>query len=102
MSIGGGTRRVIAKLATRRAKPAGVHVVAPGAEEDFMRTLDLADLPGVGPALLHTLGKRGLERVSDAMDVQLEWLQAWLGRRRVPRPVFLGRPTASWQVRVRL
>lgn len=82
VSIGGGTRRVIAKLATRRAKPAGVHVVPAGQEEAFLRTLELGDLPGVGPALVETLAKKGLVRVEDALDVQLEWLQAWLGERR--------------------
>lgn len=82
VSVGGGTRRVIAKLATSRAKPAGVHVVPPGGEEAFLRELDLADLPGVGPALAQELARRGLVRVADALEVQLEWLQAWLGERR--------------------
>ena len=82
VSIGGGTRRVIAKLATRKAKPAGVHVVPAGEEEAFLRTLELGDRPGVGPALVKSLAKRGLVRVDDAMEVQLEWLQNWLGQRR--------------------
>jgi DNA polymerase-4 len=82
VSIGGGTRRIIAKLATRRAKPAGVHIVEPGTEETFLATLDLADLPGVGPALVEALRKRGLVRVKDALGVQPEWLQKWLGKNR--------------------
>jgi DNA polymerase-4 len=82
VSVGGGTRPVIAKLATRRAKPAGVYVVEPGEEEAFLSTLDLADLPGVGPALVEALRKRGLVRVADALGVQLEWFQAWLGKNR--------------------
>ena len=32
VSVGGGTTKLVAKLAVSRAKPAGVHVVAPGAE----------------------------------------------------------------------
>jgi DNA polymerase-4 len=82
VSIGGGTRRIIAKLATRRAKPAGVHIVEPGTEEAFLATLELGDLPGVGPALVEALRKRGLVRVSDALEVQPEWLQKWLGKNR--------------------
>jgi DNA polymerase-4 len=70
VSIGGGTRRVIAKLASSRAKPAGVHVVLPGQEQDFLDALDLAELPGVGPALADELRRRGLVRVSDARAVQ--------------------------------
>ena len=82
VSIGGGTRRVIAKLATSRAKPAGVFIVPPGGEQDFLETLDLADLPGVGPSLVEALRRRGLVRVRDAVAVQREWLERWLGKRR--------------------
>lgn len=82
VSVGGGTRRVIAKLATRRAKPAGVFIVEPGAELDFLKTLELGDLPGVGPSLVEALRKRGLVRVEDALEVQMEWLQRWFGQRR--------------------
>ncbi|MEQ1856185.1 MAG: DNA polymerase IV [Longimicrobiales bacterium] len=82
VSIGGGTGRVIAKLATAKAKPAGVCIVARGAERDFLDQLDLADLPGVGPALADVLRSRGLVRVRDAVAVQREWLERWLGTRR--------------------
>ena len=82
VSIGGGARRIIAKLAASRAKPAGVQVVPAGREQDFLDELDLADLPGVGPALVEDLRKRGLVRVRDAVAVQREWLERWLGKRR--------------------
>jgi DNA polymerase-4 len=82
VSIGGGTGRVIAKLATAKAKPAGVCIVPPGSERDFLHGLDLADLPGVGPALADVLKGRGLVRVVDAAAVQREWLERWLGARR--------------------
>lgn len=82
VSLGGGTRRVIAKLAATKAKPAGVHVVAPGAEQAFLDPLRLAELPGVGPALVEALAKRGLVTVSDARAVQPEWLERWFGARR--------------------
>ena len=82
VSIGGGTRRVIAKLATNFAKPAGVHIVPAGEEETFLRGLDLADLPGIGPSLVAALEKRGLVRVDDAYAVQVEWLRRWFGDRR--------------------
>jgi len=82
VSIGGGTRRVIAKLAAGRAKPAGVHVVPPGGEQVFLNTLELGELPGVGPTLVDALAKRGLIRVEDALGVQLEWMQNWFGTRR--------------------
>jgi DNA polymerase-4 len=82
VSIGGGTRRVIAKLAASRAKPAGVHVVQAGSEQDFLNELDLAEIPGIGPSLVEALRKRGLVRVRDAVEVQQEWLEKWFGKRR--------------------
>jgi DNA polymerase-4 len=82
VSIGGGTRRLIAKLATTRAKPAGVHIVPNGEEQTFLNEHELADLPGVGPALVEELRRRGLVRVEDALVVQPEWLRAWLGEGR--------------------
>jgi len=82
VSIGGGTRRMIAKLASGHAKPAGVHIVPEGGELDFMRRLELADIPGVGPALLRALTERGLVRIEDALRVQEEWLQRWFGDQR--------------------
>lgn len=82
VSLGGGTRRIIAKLAATRAKPAGVHVVVPGEEQAFLNQLDLAELPGVGPSLVEALRKRGLVRVEDALAVQPEWLDRWFGEGR--------------------
>lgn len=78
-SVGGGSNRLVAKLATSRAKPAGVHVVPPGAERSFLREHDLGDIPGVGPALLQALAAKGLRTVEDAASVQDEWLVRWFG-----------------------
>ncbi len=82
VSVGGGTRRMIAKLASGPAKPGGVFIVPEGQEEAFMKTLDLADIPGIGPALVEALRKRGLVRVEDAVEVQQAWLERWFGDRR--------------------
>ena len=82
VSIGGGTRRMIAKLASGRAKPGGVQIVPAGQEAEFMKGLDLAAIPGVGPALVEALRKRGLVRIEEALEVQQAWLERWLGTHR--------------------
>lgn len=82
VSIGGGTRKLIAKLATGCAKPAGVHIVPAGGEEAFMKRFDLMELPGIGPAFAGELAKRGLTSVEDALGVQQEWLRRWFGPMR--------------------
>ncbi len=82
VSIGGSTRRMIAKLAAGLAKPGGVHVVPPGREAEFMGKLDLSHIPGIGPAMVESLKQRGLVTVTDALGLQEGWLQNWLGDQR--------------------
>ena len=73
VSIGGGTSRLVAKLAVELAKPKpgtgadGVHVVEPGREAEFMTRFKLGDLPGVGPKLTARLDRIGLRTVTDAL-----------------------------------
>ena len=73
---------MIAKLASGRAKPEGVLLVPPGQEAEFMKGLDLADIPGVGPALVEALRKKGLVRIEDALGVEQAWLERWFGSGR--------------------
>ena len=82
VSLGGGTQRVVAKVATRLAKPDGVHVVPPGEEAAFMARFRLSDLPGIGPAFLAQLAAKGLRTVPDAAAVEREWLARWFGPAR--------------------
>ena len=82
VSIGGGTRRMVAKLASARAKPGGVHIVPPGHEADFMRGLDLAEIPVLGPALVEALRTKGLVRIEEALGVQQAWLARSFGAHR--------------------
>lgn len=71
LSIGGGTNKLIAKMAVDRAKPSsggeGVVIIEPGAEESFLRGCTLAEIPMVGPKLQARLAKRGLVRVEDLL-----------------------------------
>jgi len=82
VSVGGGTTRLVAKLAVERAKPAGVHIVAPGEEEVFMRTHELGAIPGIGPVLLARLHEKGLKTVPDVLEVEDAWLARWFGASR--------------------
>lgn len=85
VSIGGGTSKLVAKLAVERAKPKtganGVHVVPAGDELAFMRQLELRDIPGIGPKTTIRLAERGLRTVEDVLALD----DAALGRLVGPR-----------------
>jgi DNA polymerase-4 len=85
VSIGGGTSKLIAKLAVERAKPksgaTGVHVIQPGDELAFMRQLELADIPGIGPKTTARLAERGLRSVEDVLALDAAALARQVGAR---------------------
>src|SRR5437764_3328401 len=85
VSIGGGTNKLIAKLAVDRAKPSanggGIHIVDAGAEEAFLRSCTLADIPLVGPKFQARLAARGLISVDDVLRLNEESLRQWLSDR---------------------
>ncbi|MEP6621832.1 MAG: DNA polymerase IV [bacterium] len=95
VSIGGGTTKLVAKLAVERAKPKpgsganGVKIVEPGLELAFMKLLMLADIPGVGPKATARLAERGLRSVEDVLALDAPALArlvgpgeaTWLSRR---------------------
>ncbi len=91
VSIGGGPNRLIAKLAAERAKPSrspeagGVLIVPAGGEVVFMRTVLLAEIPGIGPKLQERLRGVGLVSVRDVEPHDVATLTRWVGA-----------PTAEW------
>ncbi len=65
VSVGVGRTKLIAKLASRRAKPDGLVVVDTALEERLRPRLRLDDLWGVGPTTYERLHAAGLVTVSD-------------------------------------
>lgn len=87
MSIGGGTSKLVAKLAAGLAKPvpatpgAGIHVVGPGAEAAFLARFALADLPMIGPKAQERLARLGWRTAADVQRVARAELVRRLGER---------------------
>lgn len=83
VSIGGGTSKLVAKLAVEKAKPktgaTGVYIVPAGDELTFMREHKLADIPGIGPKTTVRLAERGLRTVDDVLAHDLAALQRLVG-----------------------
>jgi DNA polymerase-4 len=87
VSIGGGTTKLVAKLAVERAKPKpgtgadGVHVVDAGGEERFLETFDLAEIPMIGPRFQERLARLGMTKVTDVLQYDVPTLAQWIGHR---------------------
>src|SRR6266853_1816949 len=85
LSIGGGTNKLIAKMAVDRAKPSrggdGILIIEPGTEQEFLRSCTLADIPLVGPKFQARLAAHGLITVADALRYDLETLGTWMSKR---------------------
>ncbi|MCC6242042.1 MAG: DNA polymerase IV [Gemmatimonadaceae bacterium] len=87
VSIGGGTSRLVAKMAVEVGKPKpgsgadGVCCVAPGDEVTFLQRFRLGDLPMVGPKFAETLARMSLETVADGQRWSREALVSRLGER---------------------
>ncbi len=64
-SIGVGTSKTVAKIASDREKPGGLVVVAPGEEAAFLGPLPIRLLPGVGPRGEARLQAAGVKTIGD-------------------------------------
>ncbi|MCI8469644.1 MAG: DNA polymerase IV [Eggerthellaceae bacterium] len=64
-SIGVGTTKSVAKIASDLDKPRGLTVVYPGGEAAFLAPLPVRSMSGVGPAAERALTERGVRTLGD-------------------------------------
>ena len=79
-SIGIGSSRLIAKVASAKAKPHGILWVIPGQEAKFLAPLDVRDIPGVGKVTEQNLAGLGITRVSDLARFDESFLAERFGK----------------------
>jgi DNA polymerase-4 len=108
-SVGIGTSKFIAKVASELDKPDGLVVVSAGAERELLRPMHVTVIPGVGPATTERLRRAGITTVADLERVSEEELVRLLGQAHGPglfqlaraeddRPVVPERETKSVSV----
>jgi DNA polymerase-4 len=79
-SVGIGTSKLMAKIASDLDKPDGLVVVAPGTELDVLHPLPVTRLGGVGPATAERLRQIGVRTVGDLAARSMTDLVALAGR----------------------
>jgi DNA polymerase-4 len=79
-SIGIGSSRLTAKVASAKAKPHGILWVLPGQEAKFLAPLDVRDIPGVGKVTEQNLHALGIFRVGDLVRLEEGFLEERFGK----------------------
>lgn len=78
-SVGVAAVKFIAKLASGRAKPDGIHLVESSSQLEFLHVLPVTAMWGVGPSTQAALERFGVETIGDLAAVPHESLVASLG-----------------------
>ncbi len=78
-SVGLGSSKLVAKVASELAKPDGLRVVAPGTERELLGPLPVSVLPGVGPATAQRLRRVGARTVAEVARLGEQDLVSLLG-----------------------
>ncbi|MBO9542696.1 DNA polymerase IV [bacterium] len=104
-SVGGGTSKLLAKIASKEAKPAGVYLIPPGEEMAWLSPRDVAIVPGVGERTKERLYSLNIKTIGQLLDVGEAFLTAHFGAQGAdlaliaqgqdPRPVSPGGPPKS-------
>lgn len=79
-SVGLGTSKFVAKVASDLDKPDGLVVVAPGTELELLRPMPVRTIPGIGPATEERLRRAGIHTVADLEAASLEELVRLVGK----------------------
>lgn len=79
-SVGLGSSKFIAKVASDLDKPDGLVVVRPGTELELLRPMHVTVIPGVGPATSERLRRVGIHTVAELETVSLDELVRLVGK----------------------
>ncbi len=79
-SIGVGTSKSVAKVASDMDKPRGLTVVFPGSERDFLGPLPVRTMSGIGPAAERELKAHGIRTLGDVARADESLLRRVFGK----------------------
>ncbi|WP_344053561.1 DNA polymerase IV [Streptomyces thermoalcalitolerans] len=108
-SVGLAASKMLAKIASEKAKPDGLVLIEPGTERALLGPMPVRTLPGVGPATNDQLRRAGIHTVAELAEAGEDELVRLLGKAhghalyamalaRDERPVVAERETKSVSV----
>ncbi|XP_071840711.1 uncharacterized protein [Apostichopus japonicus] len=81
-SIGIASNTLLAKLCTKKAKPNGIYQLEEDKVDEFMQTVPVKELPGVGNATNQKLKNLGITTCSQLQQMSLSALQSRFGKKQ--------------------
>lgn len=79
VTVGLGSSRMVAKMASKSVKPEGLHRVPAGEEDRFIRSLPVEKLPGVGRATADVLHRLNVTTIEDLRALSIDHLEKLFG-----------------------
>src|SRR5712691_306558 len=79
-SVGIGSNKLVAKIASDFRKPDGLTVVRPDEVQGFLDGLPIRVIPGVGPKTEAFLHAKGIKLVAQLRGVEASQLREWFGK----------------------
>ncbi|ARE77576.1 DNA polymerase IV [Streptomyces sp. Sge12] len=79
-SVGLAGSKMLAKVASEEAKPAGLLLIEPGTERELLAPMSVRTLPGVGPATGEHLRRAGITTVGKLAEAGEDELVRMVGR----------------------
>jgi DNA polymerase-4 len=79
VSVGAAPNKILSKLATGKAKPAGFFEVGEGEEREFLRGLGIEALPGIGPKAQVVLRLLNVNRIGELWALPRPTLRSLFG-----------------------
>lgn len=73
-SIGIASNKLVAKIASSIGKPNGLYEIPPGLEAQFLATLPIGKIYGIGPKTEEFFRQEGIETIADLQKMSLEEL----------------------------
>jgi len=80
-SVGISPNKLLSKIASSYKKPDGLTTITPDKISEFMETLNLGDIHGVGKKTVQKLAEEGIETISQAKNLDIFVLISMFGRK---------------------